>query len=205
MGRRSPGRPPPYRTADQGGIGYNRGMSIPVWLTTDDLDWALFSWMPVLTAIGMATMPARTPRTRRLIRRFTFLRWPVVWIGSTYLAGTISLYALAFVSDTVRYFNTPRILAAVTTAGLALFLLRRWNQLLYGLLEGGAAASAAVGASSAHQATPLERGLALAAAVYFIVRALVNIQDGWRSGCWPRPWIDRRLCVPAHDDVPPTG
>lgn len=175
-------------------------MPIPVWLTADDLDWALFSWMPVLTAIGMATVPSRKSRTRRLLRRYAILRRPVVWLGSVYLAGTMSLYALAFVSDTVRYFNTPRILAAVMTTGLALFLLRRWNQLLYGLLESGAAVGAAVGASSAHQATSLERGLALAAAVYFIVRALVNIQDGWRSGCWPRPWIDRRLSMPPNHD-----
>ena len=179
-------------------------MPIPIWLTADDLDWALFSWMPVLTAIGMATTPARTSRARRIIRRFAFLRRPVV-ARSAYLAVTISLYALAFLSDTVRYFNTPRILAAVMTTGLALFLLRRWNQLLYGLVESGAAVGAAVGASSAHQATPFERGLALAAAVYFIVRALVNIQDGWRGRCWPRPWVDRRLRLPPHDDIPPTG
>ena len=179
-------------------------MPIPPWLTADDLDWVLFSWTPVLAGLGVATMPARATRTRRLLRRFAFFRKPVLWIGSAYLGVTMSLYALAFVFDTVRYFNTPRILATVMTAGLVLFLLRRANQLLYGLLESGAAVVAANGASSAHQATTFERGLTLAAAVYFIVRALVNIQDGWRSGCWPRPWVDGRLRLPPHDELPPT-
>lgn len=161
-------------------------IDLPSWLSIERLDWALLLYQAALIIIVVATIPPRSSRTRRFLRRFSRLRTPALWAATACVMILSIIFVLSFVNDSIKKFNSSSEISSVVVTGVGLYCLRRTNQLIYGLMEASVALLTSFIAVGIHQATQFQRLGALAAATYFIVRALVNVEDGWRKGCWPR-------------------